>query len=45
AFYRDARFVNSSSEHLRIIEALEAGDQERAAQLMRHHLTTSLHAS
>ncbi len=45
AFYRDARFVNSSSEHLQIIEALEAGDQEWAAQLMRRHLKTSLQAS
>ena len=41
AFYRDARFVNSSNEHLRIIEALEAGDQEWASQLMRRHLKTS----
>jgi len=45
AFYRDARFVNSSNEHLQIIEALEAGDQEWAAQLMRRHLKTSLQAS
>ncbi len=45
AFYRDARFVNSSSEHLQIIEALEAGDQEWASQLMRRHLKTSLQAS
>lgn len=45
AFYRDARFVNSSNEHLQIIEALEAGDQEWASQLMRRHLKTSLQAS
>lgn len=45
AFYRDARFVNSSTEHLQIIEALEAGDQEWASQLMRRHLKTSLQAS
>ncbi|NMK47715.1 GntR family transcriptional regulator [Achromobacter sp. Bel] len=45
AFYRDARFVNSSSEHLQIIEALESGDQEWAAQLMRRHLKASLQAS
>ena len=45
AFYRDARFVNSSSEHLQIIDALESGDQEWAAQLMRRHLKASLQAS
>ena len=45
AFHRDARFVDSSHEHLRIIDALEAGDQERAAQLMRRHLQASLQAS
>lgn len=45
AFYRDARFINSSNEHLQIIEALEAGDQEWASQLMRRHLKTSLQAS
>ncbi|MGS1006777.1 GntR family transcriptional regulator [Achromobacter anxifer] len=45
AFYRDARFINSSSEHLQIIDALEAGDQEWASQLMRRHLKTSLQVS
>lgn len=45
AFYRDARYVNSSSEHLQIIEALEAGDQDWASQLMRRHLKASLQAS
>jgi DNA-binding GntR family transcriptional regulator len=45
AFYRDARFANSGSEHLQIIEALEAGDQEWASQLMRRHLKTSLQVS
>lgn len=45
AFYRDARFINSSSEHLQILDAVEAGDQEWASQLMRRHLKTSLQAS
>lgn len=45
AFHRDARFVDSSNEHLRIIDALEAGDQKRAAQLMQRHLQASLQAS
>ncbi|MBB1592442.1 GntR family transcriptional regulator [Achromobacter sp. UMC46] len=45
AFYRDARFVNSTNEHLQIIGAVESGDQEWAAQLMRHHLKASLQAS
>ncbi|KOF54256.1 MULTISPECIES: GntR family transcriptional regulator [unclassified Achromobacter] len=45
AFYRDARFVSSSREHLQIIEAVEAGDLEWASQLMRRHLKTSLQAS
>ncbi|MGV2862863.1 GntR family transcriptional regulator [Achromobacter sp. ESBL13] len=45
AFYRDARFVNSSNEHLQIIDALESGDQEWASQLMRRHLKASLQAS
>ncbi|CAB3812443.1 MULTISPECIES: GntR family transcriptional regulator [Achromobacter] len=45
AFHREARFVDSSNEHLRIIAALEAGDQEKASQLMREHLSTSLRQS
>ncbi|PWY50491.1 GntR family transcriptional regulator [Achromobacter sp. RW408] len=45
AFHRDARFLDSSNEHLRIIAALEAGDQEGASQLMREHLQTSLRQS
>ncbi|MFD4839351.1 GntR family transcriptional regulator [Achromobacter sp. NPDC058515] len=45
AFHRDARYVESSSEHLQIIAALEAGDQEWASQLMRRHLKASLQAS
>ncbi|ANY16134.1 GntR family transcriptional regulator [Bordetella pseudohinzii] len=45
AFYRAARYADSSAEHLRIIEALEAGDNEWAAQLMRQHLKASLQAS
>jgi DNA-binding GntR family transcriptional regulator len=45
AFYREARFLQSGSEHLEIIAAVESGDREWAAQLMRHHLKTSLQAS
>lgn len=45
AFYRDARFVNSSQEHLAIMDAIESGDQEWAAQLMRRHLNVALVAS
>lgn len=45
AFHREARFVDSSNEHLRIIAALEAGDQEKASQLMREHLSISLRQS
>ncbi|OAS95197.1 GntR family transcriptional regulator [Achromobacter xylosoxidans] len=45
AFHREARFVDSSNEHLRIIAALEACDQEKASQLMREHLSTSLRQS
>lgn len=45
AFHREARFVDSSNEHLRIIAALEAGDREKASQLMREHLSTSLRQS
>ncbi|MFY3705762.1 GntR family transcriptional regulator [Achromobacter dolens] len=45
AFHREARFVDSSNEHLRIIAALEAGDQEKASQLLREHLSTSLRQS
>jgi len=45
AFHRDARYVGSTQEHLQIIDALQAGDQERAAQLMRRHLQASLQAS
>ncbi|MBB1629041.1 GntR family transcriptional regulator [Achromobacter sp. UMC71] len=45
AFHRDARYIGSTREHLQIIDALEAGDQERAAQLMRRHLQASLQAS
>ncbi len=45
AFHRDARYIGSTREHLQIIDALQAGDQERAAQLMRHHLQASLQAS
>ncbi len=45
AFYRAARYADSSAEHLRIIEALEAGDNDWAAQLMRQHLKASLQAS
>lgn len=45
AFHREARFVDSSNEHLRIIAALEADDREKASQLMREHLSTSLRQS
>lgn len=45
AFHRDARFVESGNEHLRIIAALEASDQEEASRLMREHLQTSLRKS
>ena len=45
AFYRDARFVASSQEHLQIIAALKAGDRDWAAQLLRHHLRTALQVS
>lgn len=45
AFYRDARFIASSREHLQIIAALQAGDRDWAAQLLRQHLKTSLQVS
>jgi len=39
-----ARLVESCREHLAILEAAEAGDLTRAAELMREHLTASLRA-
>jgi len=45
AFYRAARFEASSQEHLQIIAALRTGDLDWAAQLLRHHLKTSLQVS
>ncbi|OZI39286.1 GntR family transcriptional regulator [Bordetella genomosp. 1] len=45
AYYHAARSVDSSREHLQILAAIESGDQEWAAQLMRQHLKTSLQLS
>jgi DNA-binding GntR family transcriptional regulator len=39
-----ARLIESCREHLAILEAAEAGDRTRAAELMREHLTASLRA-
>jgi DNA-binding GntR family transcriptional regulator len=39
-----ARLVESCREHLAILEAAEAGDLARSAELMREHLTASLRA-
>jgi DNA-binding GntR family transcriptional regulator len=39
-----ARLIESCREHLAILEAAEAGDLARAADLMREHLTASLRA-
>jgi DNA-binding GntR family transcriptional regulator len=36
-----SRMAQSSSEHLSILDALEAGDRERAAELMRVHIRVS----
>lgn len=45
AFYHLAQYSNSSREHLQILAALEDGDQEWAAQLMRQHLKSALQRS
>ena len=39
-----ARLIESCREHLAILEAAEAGDLARAAELMREHLAASLRA-
>jgi DNA-binding GntR family transcriptional regulator len=39
-----ARLIESCREHLAILEAAEAGDLPRAAELMREHLAASLRA-
>lgn len=39
-----ARLIESCREHLAILEAAEAGDLARAAELMRDHLAASLRA-
>jgi DNA-binding GntR family transcriptional regulator len=39
-----ARLIESCREHLAILEAVEAGDLARAAELMREHLAASLRA-
>jgi DNA-binding GntR family transcriptional regulator len=39
-----ARLIESCREHLAILEAAEAGDVTRAAELMRDHLAASLRA-
>ena len=39
-----ARLIESCREHLAILEAVEAGDLARAADLMREHLAASLRA-
>jgi DNA-binding GntR family transcriptional regulator len=39
AFFKHTRMPESCREHLQIIDAVERGDQEWAAALMRHHLT------
>lgn len=39
-----ARLIESCREHLAILEAAEAGDITRAAELMREHLAASLRA-
>lgn len=45
AFYHLAQYSNSSREHLQILAAIEDGDQEWAAQLMRQHLKSALQRS
>ena len=39
-----ARLIESCREHRGILEAAEAGDLARAAELMREHLAASLRA-
>jgi DNA-binding GntR family transcriptional regulator len=39
-----ARLIESCREHLAVLEAAEAGDLSRAAELMREHLAASLRA-
>ena len=41
--YGVERVQESITEHLEILDALDAGHNERASALMRNHLTTSAH--
>ncbi|HEY0296622.1 MAG TPA: FCD domain-containing protein [Bordetella sp.] len=41
AFYRQINLEEACREHLQIIAALERGDRDQAAALMRRHLLTS----
>jgi len=43
--FRHRRMPESCREHLQIMDAIESGDQEWAAALMRHHLTVARNLS